>query len=432
MPNSLDPDLDPNHSPAAPGGTRRINQIPLVIAALLVVLFCVIIFYVMLQKSKQKQPQVTKETLSAGAEAEKFIPKSPGWSKVQADVLPVALPAPSLPPLTTDPLPQLVPAPQVPQAVPPAQAAPVKDLTRINAISAALGAKIALPGFEAENAANQAGPRNPPAPEEETQMQKLAMLRSLLQGQQPGVMAIPGAIPAAEKPRDMSGLLPFDASNPQRWKSTATVENPTRFTLRAGTVIPGVLLSGVNSELPGTILAQASQNVYDSSAGRYLLIPQGSKLIGAYTSETAYGKDRLFVAWQRIVYPDGRALDIGAQPGTDAGGYAGFADKVNHHYVRLFGSAILMSAVVGGVSYAQQVGQNSNTVNSDGVTFNNTNTLTGSLSQSLGTVFGNVIAKMIEKNLDISPTIKIRPGYRFNILVIKDFELVPYAPYSYR
>jgi Bacterial conjugation TrbI-like protein len=92
--------------------------------------------------------------------------------------------------------------------------------------------------------------------------------------------------------------------------------------LRAGFVIPGVLLSGVNSEVPGTIIALA-QDVYDNATGTDLLIPQGARLIGSYSANVQYGQSRLFVVWQRIVFPDGRALDIGAEPGTDSAGYAG-------------------------------------------------------------------------------------------------------------
>jgi type IV secretion system protein TrbI len=107
------------------------------------------------------------------------------------------------------------------------------------------------------------------------------------------------------------------------------VQNPVRFQLRAGFVIPAVLLSGVNSEVPGSIIAQVAQDVYDNATGTDLLMPQGARLIGSYSANVQYGQSRLFVVWQRIVYPDGRALDIGAEPGTDSAGYAGFKDRVD-------------------------------------------------------------------------------------------------------
>jgi type IV secretion system protein TrbI len=97
----------------------------------------------------------------------------------------------------------------------------------------------------------------------------------------------------------------------------------------------------MDAELPGTILAQVSQDVYDTATGNYLLIPQGSRLIGEYSNAVQYGQSRIFVAWQRIIYPDGAALDIGAMPGADESGEAGFSDKVDNHFLRIFGSAIL-------------------------------------------------------------------------------------------
>jgi type IV secretory pathway VirB10-like protein len=192
------------------------------------------------------------------------------------------------------------------------------------------------------------------------------------------------------------------------------VENPVRFQLRAGFVIPAVLLSGVNSEVPGTIIAQVAQDVYDNATGSDLLIPQGARLIGSYSANVQYGQSRLFVVWQRIVYPDGRALDIGAEPGTDSAGYAGFKDRVDSHWVRIFGSAVLMSAISAGISYSQDRSQGNGN-------FNAPPRFSDELSQAVGQQFGQAAAKLLEKNLDIAPTLKIRPGYRFSVLLIKDF-----------
>jgi type IV secretion system protein VirB10 len=206
----------------------------------------------------------------------------------------------------------------------------------------------------------------------------------------------------------------YGADNPDRWYSPNQVENPVRFQLRAGFVIPAVLLSGVNSEVPGTIIAQVAQDVYDNATGSDLLIPQGARLIGSYYANVQYGQSRLFVVWQRIVYPDGRALDIGAEPGTDSAGYAGFKDRVDSHWVRIFGSAVLMSAISAGISYSQDRNQ----VNGNNFA---PPRFSDELSQAVGQQFGQAAAKLLEKNLDIAPTLKIRPGYRFSVLLIKDF-----------
>jgi type IV secretion system protein VirB10 len=217
----------------------------------------------------------------------------------------------------------------------------------------------------------------------------------------------------------------YGANNPDRWYSPNQVENPVRYQLRAGFVIPAVLLSGVNSEVPGTIIAQVAQEVYDNATGSDLLIPQGARLIGSYSANVQYGQSRLFVVWQRIVFPDGRALDIGAEPGTDSAGYAGFKDRVDSHWVRIFASAAMMSAISAGVAYSQdRNGQASG--NYYAPNFGQ------ELSAATGQQFGQAAAKLLEKNLDVAPTLTIRPGYRFSILLIKDFVFPgPYEDFQY-
>jgi type IV secretory pathway VirB10-like protein len=209
-----------------------------------------------------------------------------------------------------------------------------------------------------------------------------------------------------------------------RWRLDSKTEAPrTPYELRAGFVLPATLISGINSELPGQIMAQVAQNVYDTPTGKHLLIPQGSRLVGAYSSDVAYGQGRVLVAWQRIVFPDGKALDIGAMPGADGAGYAGFNDLENHHYVRLFGSALLMSAVTGAISYSQRQDQGTFFGRQDAGT---------ALSEALGQQLGQVTAQLIAKNMNIAPTLEIRPGYRFNVIVTKDMTFTkPYQSFDY-
>ena len=210
-----------------------------------------------------------------------------------------------------------------------------------------------------------------------------------------------------------------------RWKLDSRLEAPrSPFELRAGFVIPGTLISGINSQLPGQIMAQVAQNVYDTPTGKHLLIPQGSRLVGSYSSDVAYGQSRVLVAWQRIVFPDGKAMDIGAMPGADSAGYAGFNDQVNNHYVRLFGSAFLMSGVTAGITYSQRQNQATNTYGAPSAS--------SALSEALGQQLGQVTAQLIAKNLSISPTLEIRPGYRFNVVVTKDMTFSkPYRSFDY-
>jgi type IV secretion system protein TrbI len=213
-------------------------------------------------------------------------------------------------------------------------------------------------------------------------------------------------------------------SGGNRWQMNTTVQDPqSPFELRAGFVIPALLVSGINSQLPGQIAAQTAQDVYDTATGRYLLIPQGSRLVGSYSSDVVYGQSRVLVGWQRIIFPDGRTLDIGSMPGADGAGNSGFKDKVNNHYIRIFGSALLMSGVIAGVDLSQRKSTNSNT---------NYESTSDIMSASLGQELGQVMAQMISKNLSISPTLEIRPGYRFNVVVVKDLVLrKPYREFDY-
>jgi len=223
-----------------------------------------------------------------------------------------------------------------------------------------------------------------------------------------------------------NSLTAFDAKDKgDRWKLGSEVEAPASpYTLRAGFIIPATLISGINSDLPGQIIGQVSQNVYDTATGKYLLLPQGSRLVGSYTSDVAYGQSRVMVAWQRIVFPDGKTLDIGAMPGSDEAGYSGFNDQVDNHYLRIFGSAILMSGITAGAAYSQDINHTTNV--------NAQPTAGSALSEALGQQLGNVTSQMISKNLNISPTLEIRPGFRFNVMCVKDLVMTkPYAAFDY-
>ncbi|HBP6867964.1 TPA: conjugal transfer protein TrbI [Legionella pneumophila] len=214
--------------------------------------------------------------------------------------------------------------------------------------------------------------------------------------------------------------------NEMRWHLNSKLENPnSRFELRAGSVIPGVMISGISSELPGQIIGQVSQNVYDTPTGKHLLIPQGTKLIGIYSSDVSFGQNSVLVAWQRLVFPDGKALDIGSMPGADGAGYSGYRDEVDHHYARIYGSALLMSGIVAGITYSQNINQPNQ--------YGFAQPTAGSvLSQALGQQLGEVTSQLVSKNLNVAPTINIRPGYRFNIIVVKDLTFNrPYRQFAY-
>lgn len=215
----------------------------------------------------------------------------------------------------------------------------------------------------------------------------------------------------------------FDrAAKDASWISPYSRMVGQQFELKTGAVIPGVMVTGINSDLPGNIIAQVSQNVFDSATGKHLLLPQGAKLFGVYDSRVIYGQERVLVAWNRVVFPDGSAITLGAMPGSDMAGNAGYTDEVNNHYFRIFGSAVLMSLMSGGMAYTMDSLDNSNS-ESDKPTLQN------EMGSALAAQLGQATLQLLQKNLNIKPTLEIRPGYQFNVIVTKDlvFER-PYRP----
>jgi type IV secretion system protein VirB10 len=265
-----------------------------------------------------------------------------------------------------------------------------------------------------------------------TDQEKLAALQQMIarqaaQGIEPSAAAkveYARLTGTAAPPTSQGAYSSFDSQGGDRWESSSRPQAPVSpFELRAGFVIPGVMITGISSELPGQIEAQVAQNVYDTATGSYLLIPQGSRLVGAYQSNAAYGQARVLIAWQRVVFPDGKALDLGAMPGADSAGYAGFNDQVNNHYARIFGSAVMLSLIGAGAEVGAP--QTSTT--------GQTTTVSQALSQQLAQQLGSTATQMIQKNLSIAPTLKIKPGYRFNVVVTKDLVFrSAYQAFDYR
>lgn len=182
------------------------------------------------------------------------------------------------------------------------------------------------------------------------------------------------------------------------------------YEIKAGTVIPAVMIDGINSDLPGDIVAQVSENVYDSTTGRHLLIPQGTKIYGTYDSQVAYGQNGLQVVWSRLNFPDSSVLDIGGMGGADQSGYSGFRDEVNNHYGRIFGFGLVTSLFTAAFQLSQP---QQNSINGQLTASQQTGAAVGQQMSQLG-------IELARKNLRIQPTIEVRPGYRFVVKVNKD------------
>lgn len=221
------------------------------------------------------------------------------------------------------------------------------------------------------------------------------------------------AAPLTAAPASQDRKLAFLNAKPD-----AEIYNPhsqqkpiSPFTLMAGTIIPASLLTGLNSDLPGFVIGQVTENVYDTVTGRYLLVPQGTRIIGKYDSVVAFGQKRALIVWQRIIRPDGSSIVIENLPATDEGGYAGLEDGVDFHTWQILKGVGLATLL--GVGTELSVGSSQNDLVS---------AIRQSAFQNVDRASQNVVQRM----LDIQPTLTIRPGFPLRIIVHKDIILTPY------
>lgn len=436
---------------ASPGtlnknGVRRVNNLPLILVIAVFALFVLIIAFVAAKRTNQQQPtkqepipverhvdsSLMAAEIVAGRTGGIIMPSKPLETVNTSLALPVALvDNPDNPPVIRNKPPILRPKKVHSNELTDPDLDRIK-MAKIEQFEDAVKAKMSIP------LPDQLGASSFMHQDGDDTRSKLAALKrqmELVNSSDPtaSYQARLNQIRAAMggQQGDTSIRLiqnPVSNTEPGKsWDLHSRVEAPrTPFVLRAGAVIPGTMISGIDPELPGPIIGQVSENVYDTATGRYLLIPQGTRLYGLYSKEVSYAQKSVLVAWQRLIFPDGKALDIGSMPGTDSAGYAGFHDQVNNHYVRLFGSALLMSGVVAGITYSQNPTQN-------GVYGQPIQPTAGSvMSAALGQELGQVSAQMIAKNLNIAPSLNIRPAYEFNIIVVKDITLSrPYQSFDY-
>jgi type IV secretion system protein VirB10 len=180
-----------------------------------------------------------------------------------------------------------------------------------------------------------------------------------------------------------------------------------------------VLEQRLNSDLPGEIKALVMSNIFDTATGRYLLIPQGARLVGKYDSRVSYGQDGVQVVWDRIIFPDASSVDINGMVGLDAHGNSGLRYDVDHHYKRLFGFAALTSAFSAAFDLSQRNTQTALAYPSIGDT----------ATASVGREMSQTGAMITRRNLNVQPTIKVPAGYKFTVRVNRDILFdAPYVP----
>jgi type IV secretion system protein VirB10 len=199
--------------------------------------------------------------------------------------------------------------------------------------------------------------------------------------------------------------------------STHRVQSPiSPYQVLAGTVIPAALITGIDSDLPGEVLASVTESVYDTATGRHLLIPQGSRLIGQYDSQVAFGQRRVLLVWTRLIFPDASSIALDRLPGVDASGYAGLEDGVDWHWQQLLAGAALSTLIGVGAELAapdRSNGQSQVIVAS---------------RQSVQDTVNQVGQELTRRNLNIQPTLTIRPGFPVRVIANKDLVLRPYQP----
>ena len=195
------------------------------------------------------------------------------------------------------------------------------------------------------------------------------------------------------------------------YNSHGLVSPRSPYQVMAGNLIPASLVTGINSDLPGQVIGQVTENVYDTVTGQHLLIPQGSRLIGRYDSVVAFGQSRALIIWTRLILPNGDSIQLDNLPGSDAQGFAGLKDKVDRHTWQFIKGVALSSLLSVGSELASDDGDR----------------LTRAL-QNAGQDTANIAGqRIIDRNLNVQPTIKIRQGWRFNVIVSRDLILKPYG-----
>jgi type IV secretion system protein TrbI len=210
-------------------------------------------------------------------------------------------------------------------------------------------------------------------------------------------------------------LLFVNAPVDRRTTAPDRISRPASpFVIQAGTIIPAALITGIRSDLPGQITAQVTEAVFDSPTGRIKLVPQGARLVGIYDSQVSFGQSRVLLVWTRLIMPNGRSVVLERQQGADPGGYSGLEDEVDNHWPELFKAALLSTILGVGAELGSGADNGSNTA------------ITQALRLGAANSLNQTGQQVVRRNLNIQPTLAIRPGYPVRVIVNRDVILEPY------
>lgn len=183
------------------------------------------------------------------------------------------------------------------------------------------------------------------------------------------------------------------------------------FVLQAGSVIPAALITGIRSDLPGQITAQVTQHIYDSPTGSILLVPQGTRIIGEYDNGVAFGQRRILLVWNRMIFPNGRSIVLERQPGADTQGYAGLEDGVDYHWWDLMKAAGLSTLLAVGAE----------------LTMDDDDRLIQAIRSGAQDTINDAGQQIVQRQMQVAPTLTIRPGFPVRVIVTRDLVLAPYG-----
>jgi type IV secretion system protein VirB10 len=231
----------------------------------------------------------------------------------------------------------------------------------------------------------------------------------------PGGAVSPGAATDPNMQQRKNDFLTRDGVNKSTYLTESALEPRSPYEIKAGTIIPTALITGIDSDLPGQIVGQVREHIYDTVSGDHLLIPQGSRLLATYDSMVGFGQERVLVCWNRLVRPDGISLTLDCMPGVDLAGYAGYADDVDHHWGRIITGVVLGSLLSATAQRSQ------GDVSGYQPTF--PQVWAGGVAGGINQAAQNIT----QKNLQIQPTIKVRSGFSVNVLVTKDIVIPPFT-----
>ncbi len=221
----------------------------------------------------------------------------------------------------------------------------------------------------------------------------------------------PGPQPGAATAQDRQ-LAFINAPVDRRTVAADRVMAPTSpYVLQAGSVISAALITGIRSDLPGQITAQVTENIYDSPTGRILIVPQGTRIIGEYSNDVGFGQKRVLLVWSRLIFPNGRSIVLERQPGADPQGYAGLQDGVDYHWWDLAKAAGLSTLLAVGAELA----------------VNDEDRLMRAIRDGGQNTINDAGQQIVRRQLQMTPTLTIRPGFPVRVIVTRDLVLEPYG-----